>query len=585
MADRWWSPSTPWVPAAVVLVTVPVALGSVLLLSQPDPPRTSSYFTTSPMATAAGLAAGLSLLLVGSVSAVADRRDPIGWLAVLAGAAWFAPLWAGWETWPPAVRSVAVLIDPVLVPVLVHLAAHSSRGRPVGVARRAVAATYVLVAGLVLVRALVDDPHRDRFCWLDCGRGANVLLVQAHTGLARGLGSTVLLLTLLAATAVVIATAVRLVPGTSGRPFVVAVAAPAALALVGEAGTALLLILQPASRLDSSFGDGLFFLQAFTLVTLAAGVAWTGGVRWTMRSRMAALVQELGVSPAPGRLQAHLARALRDDTLEVRYWSDCTATYVDASGRTPGGDVGRRAVARVVRGNEPVAVVLHHPSEGARRALEQELGSTARLVLDNERLRAERLTQAEELRMSRSRVAASADEHRRRLERDLHDGAQQRLIAATFELRMAQANMPADHDVRTVWLLDAAVEVAARALSDLRDFAHGVFPAVLDEAGLEEAVWSLVDTAPVAVEVECRLGGRRRGTAVERTAYLVVRAVLESPGEIGCDRTLRLAEEGQALVVEASGVGPVDGLHLGDRVGAVGGSLELGGGRLRAVLP
>ena len=252
-------------------------------------------------------------------------------------------------------------------------------------------------------------------------------------------------------------------------------------------------------------------------------------------------------------------------------------------GRPPptGAGTDARARARVVRGDQPVALLSYDPEIG-EAVLEQQLGAAARLAIDNERLRAESLAHLRELTDSRARVVAAADHQRRVVERDLHDGAQQRLLAVLLELRLARGDAASAGDDALVARLDEAVDSAGAALAELREFAHGVFPAVLDESGLEQALWSLADRGLVPVELDVRLGDAAMTPAAERTAYLLAKAALDSASErLGLDVSRR---DGRIVLV-ASGVGEVDEVHLSDRVGAVGGELRQGEGRLEAVIP
>ena len=166
------------------------------------------------------------------------------------------------------------------------------------------------------------------------------------------------------------------------------------------------------------------------------------------RFAVARLAAELGEAPPPGRLRAALAEAVGDPSLEVAYWLPATGRYVDASGRPtepPKSEPGR-AVTPIVRAGEPVALVGNDSSVLDGRELVEQIGSTARLAVDSERLRAEILGQLADLSASRARIVETSDRERRRLERNLHDGAQQRLLAVSYELRLALEDARADGD-------------------------------------------------------------------------------------------------------------------------------------------
>src|SRR5215210_5476766 len=133
-------------------------------------------------------------------------------------------------------------------------------------------------------------------------------------------------------------------------------------------------------------------------------------------------------------------------------------------------------------------------------------GATTELRQENERLQAQLEAQTDELRRSRARLVAAADEERRRLERDLHDGAQSRFVAAALHLRRAQAKAPPDGEVAA--MLDEAIGDLMVGVDELRELARGIHPAVLTERGLRAAVDSLARRAPVDVEIRSALQGR-----------------------------------------------------------------------------
>jgi signal transduction histidine kinase len=302
---------------------------------------------------------------------------------------------------------------------------------------------------------------------------------------------------------------------------------------------------------------------------------------------VARLSAQLGETPQPGTLAAVLARSLGDPQLEVGYWLPAERRHVDAAGHTlelpPRG--GPRAVTRIARGAEPVAVVVHDAALLDGAALEREIGAAARLAVDNERLQAAVLAQLADLRESRARIVQSADAERRRLERDLHDGAQQRLLALIYELRIARAKT---RDSALAALLGQAVERADEALADLRELAHGIYPAVLVEAGLSLALATLADTAPIAVELG-DVTGERHPHAVEAAAYVAVAWAIEDAAARRASFAGVSARNGDGrLVVEVGDDGMPRGaaaLYVADRVAALDGRLECAEAGLRVELP
>lgn len=210
---------------------------------------------------------------------------------------------------------------------------------------------------------------------------------------------------------------------------------------------------------------------------------------------------------------------------------------------------------------------------------EQRMGHFAELV-------AQALANSEarrELAASRERILEVADRERRALERDLHDGAQQRLVALLLSLRAAQRRVVADDDVATQ--LAAAVSEAELAVQELRELAHGIHPAVLVNAGLPTAVRRMAAKAAVPVAVTLDLPGRLP-PHVEAAMYFVCSEALANAQKHGRDLhnvTITLSEQGQEVALEISDDGPGGAvLHSGgglqglrDRVAALGGQFSL----------
>ncbi|MEV6876405.1 sensor histidine kinase [Amycolatopsis sp. NPDC051128] len=226
------------------------------------------------------------------------------------------------------------------------------------------------------------------------------------------------------------------------------------------------------------------------------------------------------------------------------------------------------------------------------------LNAAAGLVLDNQRLTAELEQRLAEVRASRARLVAAGDEERRRLERDLHDGAQQRLVSVVLLLRMAGRRYGGELPAEVRALLAGTVEELQTAITELRELARGIRPAILTEAGLVAAVRSLADRIPV--DVALSVGEvPRLDAAVEATAYFVTsEALTNALKHAQTDHVaVRIAVAGAELRVEVTdtGVGGADveggtGLAgLRDRVQALGGELEVsgvtGGTTVRAVIP
>ena len=314
---------------------------------------------------------------------------------------------------------------------------------------------------------------------------------------------------------------------------------------------------------------------------------------------VADLVVELERTP-PGSVRDALARTLGDPSLELALWLPARGAYVDANGRAvelPAAGSGR-AVTILGAADTPVAALVHDPVLLERRALLEAACAAARLALENERLQAELRAQLVELRASRARIVSAGDEERRRLERDLHDGAQQRLLSLGLALQLARTHLGPDANGASDLLAEADVELRA-ALDELRELAHGIHPAVLTEQGLAPALRSLAERSPVPVTI-LGLPDERLPTPAEAAAYFLVSEALANVSKYAHASRVRIEVarvDGRVLVeVEDDGVGGAEpargsGLRgLSDRVQALDGTLEVSsppgsGTRLHAEIP
>ncbi|MGB0093177.1 MAG: histidine kinase [Solirubrobacteraceae bacterium] len=181
-------------------------------------------------------------------------------------------------------------------------------------------------------------------------------------------------------------------------------------------------------------------------------------------------------------------------------------------------------VTMLKRHGRRVAALVHDTALAEDPALLNAVSAATGPALENERLLADLRTQLEQLRESRARIVEAGDTERRRLERNLHDGAQQRLVSLALALGLAESKVKQEPDT-TVTLLQAAREELTMALSELRELARGIHPAVLTERGLTYALTGLVERAPVEVALDVNLD-RRPPPAIEAAAYYVVAEAL-----------------------------------------------------------
>jgi signal transduction histidine kinase len=317
------------------------------------------------------------------------------------------------------------------------------------------------------------------------------------------------------------------------------------------------------------------------------------------RSGVGDLVVKLRTNPDPTDLREVLACALRDPSLTLAYWLPEFGSYADHEGRPvelPSPD-GRQAMTPIERDGVRVAALLHDRALADERELLDAVTAAAGIAIENGRLQAELKARLEELRGSRSRVIEAGQRERQRLERNLHDGAQQRLIALSLELSLLEEQLDGDPDARA--RLDLARREIAASLGELREVARGIHPAVVSGHGLEVALEQLVARAPVPIRLKVDVDDRLP-EQLEVAAYYLVSESLANVGKYAQASSASVEvgrRDGQLLVeVVDDGVGGADtelgsGLRgLADRVEALDGRLRvwspLGGGtRVKAEIP
>jgi signal transduction histidine kinase len=570
---------------AAALAAFAFALGSLAIAIGSG--RNTTYAGHSALAATLMVGAGVGLVLAGLITSFFGSGGWTGDLAVLAGVVWFAPLWVGWHNGPPLVRSIGMLAAVFTLPLFMHLILGAPSGRLGGAAARSLVLTVYLEAGLVAVAlGLVRDPFFDPNCWANCTD--NVFLIRSLPDLARGIESVHRWFTALAAIALIILIVRRLLTDSGpARRALLPFALPAALLAGAAVGRAVVLQRNPLEDPSQPVFQSIFIVECAAVLLLAAALVWATVRIRLQRRAVAQITAKLGQAPPPGSLQAALAQAVDDPELRIAYWLPDSERYVDADGRPVAEPAIRpgRMLTTLVREGFKIAVVSH---TAVVPDLEQAIGAAVRLALENERLQAETLAHLDQLRASRVRIVETGDAERRQLERDLHDGAQQQLLALSYDLRLARAQAQADDDAPTGSLLIEATGEAQAALSELRALAHGIYPVILAEAGLAPAVATLAETAALPVEI-LDIAEGRFAPAIETAAYLLVAEGVDDAAQRGASHlTVDIVQNGEWLMVtiEDDGIDRSSELvQLADRVGALDGRLMVEQTRLRAELP
>lgn len=387
----------------------------------------------------------------------------------------------------------------------------------------------------------------------------------------------------------------------TGRPFWRAVALlglrfpvtalTAALILVGVAAIVGLVVLGVRGFAEAAPG----YVGPLSLGPAVAILLWLLAVPVTiltvaltdwMSAGLRALARSLLVTSlaAGAPVRETLAQSLGDRTLSIAYWLPDRQAFVDERGLpVPLPEAGsERAWTAVDYEGRRVAAIIHDASLDATPELVQAVAAAASLALDNERLKADLRARVEELRASRVRIVEASNSARRRLERDLHDGAQQQLVAMAVELRLLRNRVGANPEALD--LLDRLDAKLNAALSELRELARGIHPGILTDRGLAPALDALAARAPQKIACETELA-RRPPAPAEAVAYFVIAEALTNVIKYArAGRgTIRALYDGEDLVVEMQddGVGGADetrgtGLQgLRDRVGALDGTLTV----------
>ncbi len=540
----------------------------------------------------ASIGVGVLFILAGFVGVVQRPRSPVGSLLIIVGLLYLIGRLQGTD--PPALGLAANLANSAWQGVIFYITYSFPIGRlPSRVDRWIVAGgvSYTLVNNLFV---LVTAPTRSA-PGLDSANPWFVALPQASIDIARPI------LLIIGYGLIFGGTAWVTRRWLAASPPLRRVLTPVYVSAMATGLAAVLLratlgLVAPST--DPTQVISIALLVAYGLLPIGFLV---GLLRAQIaRAAVADLVIELGELPAPPRLRTALAAALHDSTLDVITWSGERNAFIDTSGRiaeVPTPDA-HRAVTLLERRGEPSAILVHDPAILDDPGLVAAVGTAVRLTLDNEMLEAEVSRQLHEVRASRARVTAAADEARRRIERDIHDGSQQRLLGVALGLQGVRRRLNAGSAEADE--LDEMTEQLQAALAELRQLAQGVHPAVLTQHGLGPALRALTRRSSIPVELIDLLSNERVAETVETAVYFIASAALANvqAHSAATQVVMRVERDGNDVVLSVSddGAGGArEGLGTGltgmrDRAETVGGRLVIDSPRggpthIRAIVP
>jgi signal transduction histidine kinase len=342
--------------------------------------------------------------------------------------------------------------------------------------------------------------------------------------------------------------------------------------------------IAPASFVTDVVG----WILLATLPGIALGFL-VGLLRWRLHVAHALeqLSQSILARPGPANLLAAMSRALEDSSLEVAYRAPGDpGHWVSLDGAAVELDAGRnRSVTRISSNGEPAVALVHDSALSEQHGFLDAAASVALFATENQRLTAKLQASLDALEGSRTRIVAAADRERRRIERDLHDGAQQHLVALRIKLELADDLMDSEpvHSHELVHEVESEIE---EALEDVRSLARGIYPSLLADQGLKEALRAVSLRAPLPTKVECS-GVTRYPAEVESAVYFTCLEALQNTakharGATAVRISIRSNGELQFEVRDdGEGFDTSDGLtgqglsNMRDRLAAVGGRLAV----------
>ena len=516
---------------------------------------------------------------------VAWRQRPgnrLGPVMVFIGFAWFATFLT--DAHDAVLFTVGYAVQNVYLVGFAYLVVSFPSGRLTGRLERGLLWSGVAVTTVGQLAVMLPADSAAVLCSPGCP--ANLLEVGRNDGLANWLVQA----QRLAGLAVIVAVVVVVI----GRWRRAGAAERRAVAPVLWAGGATLVAVLVSSVNDmpavTPFGEVPKKVVWVAVAALPVAVVVVLVQRRLARGAVAGLVVELGGRDAGSELREVLGRALGDPSVDLAYWFPDGQRYVDAGGRPVDLPVqgANRATTVVENEGRPVAVLIHDPALRENPELVDSVCAAAGLALEKERLQAD----------LRARLAAAAEAERHRIERDLHDGTQQRLVSISLSLGLLESMLPAD-PAAAAPIAQRAREALAATLDELRELSQGILPGILTERGLPAALEELCGRAALPARLEAAID-RRLPAQVETAAYFLVSEALTNAAKHAQARqaqvtardndgllTVEVADDG----VGGAAAGGGSGLRgMADRVEALGGRFTLsspegGGTVVRAEVP
>lgn len=540
---------------AVIGLCAAVVFGAVVLLGWSGP--VSGFTRPFELAVAGLFALGCSVMIL-----VLRPRWVSSILLAIVAALLSAPAWEAWISGPAAAGVIAAGAALLTPAILTHVVASFPTGA-LDQHRRLVLFAYAVCALAAAARILLYDPFLDLRCSTDCR--ANPLAVGSVLWVGR-VGALV---------SAIVAGLCLVLMLLRDRATLRSARAGGWLAASGGWLLAVGLIAHGASAGNASdqptppwTTGAILTAVGISMVAVAQMLAAFDGIARTAR------LSAIASSTREGALASLLTDALEDPLARIEF--RVGGRYVDSSGHLldPITADPTTATTRIARAGREVAVIRH-----SRGLAAGEFGPALILALENESLRIEAESALAELRASRARIVSATDERRRDLERDLHDGAQQGLIAVMWRLQSASATYANAGETQAARLVAVALEETRKVLEELRVIAHGIHPAVLASEGVAAALrtHALATAIPLSISGDTPRFARAAESALYAYAVNAVNAIAPTVGR-GVLLALRANTESDEVTITVTPApsGTLDPI-VADRIGALGGEVAADG--------